>query len=318
MNYSKIYDALICKAKNRQDKVIYGEVHHIIPRCLGGNGSKDNLVLLTYREHFIAHLLLVKMYPNNTRLYFAFNCFSAKQRTVPFHNVSRELPKFSGRMFEKMKQEAKNRMLIDKEWRRNCSLHAIDTIWINNGEKNKRVKKDQIQFYLNKGWMRGRTYHKRKNNPEMYKKISTLLKGRKVEEEQIRKVKEWQKAHPRCWISKNKESKQIYLEELENCLKEGWTRGRNDLRSDDSDCVYVKCKNLVRKISKMDEFLYLENGWLKCNKEDYVRNSRNTYSFMCWMTNGKRNVRVSVHEISIFRSKGYREGRLYSRKEKSC
>ncbi len=36
----------------------YFEQHHIIPRSLGGSNRPDNLVLLTAREHFIAHLLL--------------------------------------------------------------------------------------------------------------------------------------------------------------------------------------------------------------------------------------------------------------------
>ena len=38
----------------------YFERHHIIPRSLGGNNSNENLVLLTPKEHFIAHLLLPK------------------------------------------------------------------------------------------------------------------------------------------------------------------------------------------------------------------------------------------------------------------
>jgi hypothetical protein len=37
------------------------ETHHIIPRSLQGQNSPDNLVKLSYREHFIAHLLLTKM-----------------------------------------------------------------------------------------------------------------------------------------------------------------------------------------------------------------------------------------------------------------
>lgn len=36
------------------------ERHHIVPKSLGGNNKPENLVLLTYREHFIAHWLLTK------------------------------------------------------------------------------------------------------------------------------------------------------------------------------------------------------------------------------------------------------------------
>lgn len=39
----------------------YTEIHHIIPRSMGGSDDHDNLVSLTPREHFICHLLLPKI-----------------------------------------------------------------------------------------------------------------------------------------------------------------------------------------------------------------------------------------------------------------
>ena len=64
MNYKQIYDNLINSRKllNRSKKTGTYESHHIIPKCLRGTNDKDNLVLLTPREHFIAHLLLTQMY----------------------------------------------------------------------------------------------------------------------------------------------------------------------------------------------------------------------------------------------------------------
>lgn len=70
MDYSRIYNELISNAKDR-DLTCYAEKHHIIPRCLDGNDSPDNLVNLTAREHFIAHLLLCKMNPNHKGLRLA-------------------------------------------------------------------------------------------------------------------------------------------------------------------------------------------------------------------------------------------------------
>lgn len=43
----------------------YFEKHHIIPKCLGGTNDFSNLVCLTAREHFICHLLLVKITTGN-------------------------------------------------------------------------------------------------------------------------------------------------------------------------------------------------------------------------------------------------------------
>ena len=79
MNYLSIYNLIISRAqlesrrKRKHDdvKYVYYEKHHIIPKCIGGLDKKDNLILLTAREHFVAHQLLVKIYPNNHGLVFA-------------------------------------------------------------------------------------------------------------------------------------------------------------------------------------------------------------------------------------------------------
>lgn len=63
MDYLNIYNQLILKRKNTTvDSETYTEVHHIIPRCMGGTDNKDNLVVLTAREHYIAHELLFRHY----------------------------------------------------------------------------------------------------------------------------------------------------------------------------------------------------------------------------------------------------------------
>ena len=60
MNYQKIYNQIIEKRKLEEPEG-YTENHHIIPKSLGGINTKDNLVRLTAREHFICHALLLKM-----------------------------------------------------------------------------------------------------------------------------------------------------------------------------------------------------------------------------------------------------------------
>ncbi|YP_010844128.1 homing endonuclease [Salmonella phage KM16] len=70
MNYALIYERLTSRAANR---VIdgYTESHHIIPKCMGGNNSDSNLVRLTPEEHYLAHQLLVRIYPNHKGLKYA-------------------------------------------------------------------------------------------------------------------------------------------------------------------------------------------------------------------------------------------------------
>lgn len=70
MNYLRIYTSLIDRAKNRVVSG-YTEKHHIVPKCLGGTESPDNLVDLTAREHYIAHWILAKCH-KNYKLIFAW------------------------------------------------------------------------------------------------------------------------------------------------------------------------------------------------------------------------------------------------------
>lgn len=57
--YKKWYFNIITNALSRQTEG-YCEMHHIIPRCMGGSDENHNLVALTAREHFICHILLTK------------------------------------------------------------------------------------------------------------------------------------------------------------------------------------------------------------------------------------------------------------------
>lgn len=60
--YASWYWSLINRAKSRSlPHHIYKERHHIIPRCMGGSNQSVNLVNLTAKEHYIAHLLLPHM-----------------------------------------------------------------------------------------------------------------------------------------------------------------------------------------------------------------------------------------------------------------
>lgn len=80
MDYLKHYNLLIERGLTRQTSV-YTENHHIIPRCLGGSDDESNLVQLTPEEHYVAHQLLVKIYPDNKNLAFAANMMCTNRPT---------------------------------------------------------------------------------------------------------------------------------------------------------------------------------------------------------------------------------------------
>jgi hypothetical protein len=95
MNYQRHYDQLMQKAK---DRVIIGyvEKHHIIPKSLGGSNAKSNIVSLTGREHFVAHMLLAKIHGKG--LWQAAIMMKNKSKVQTGRNVN-------GRLYEIARRE---------------------------------------------------------------------------------------------------------------------------------------------------------------------------------------------------------------------
>lgn len=63
MNPEKIYKNFIENRRAKEDSIEgYFEVHHILPRSLGGTDNPDNLIKLTASDHIFAHYLLAKIH----------------------------------------------------------------------------------------------------------------------------------------------------------------------------------------------------------------------------------------------------------------
>jgi len=132
MNYQKIYNSLIERGKNRKIE-FYTERHHIIPRCMGGLDNIDNLVDLTPEEHYLAHQLLVKIYPKNYAL------VKAAQMMIP----NRPSNKMYGWLRRKF-CDAQSKCQTGK----NNSQYG--TIWITNG-----IEQSKSFGEIPDGWQRG-------------------------------------------------------------------------------------------------------------------------------------------------------------------
>lgn len=102
MDYRKHYDLLCERAKTRQLDC-YTERHHVVPRCMGGDDSPDNLVDLTPEEHYVAHQLLVKMHPDHRGLVWAAHQMTKHQ------NGNRNGNKLYGWLKRKNQKIAKQR-----------------------------------------------------------------------------------------------------------------------------------------------------------------------------------------------------------------
>jgi hypothetical protein len=111
--YTKIYFQLI---ENAKTKLVEGYVerHHIVPKSLGGTDDENNLVVLTARQHFIAHLLLTKMIDGQNK-YKMYNAFS-KMLCVGKDNKERYLP--SSKFYEYSKKLMSEHMTINNPTKR--------------------------------------------------------------------------------------------------------------------------------------------------------------------------------------------------------
>jgi hypothetical protein len=120
MNYERIYTQLIDRAKTRKLEG-YKERHHIIPRCIGGTDDKTNLVDLTAREHFIAHKLLCKIYPNDKGIHLAVWAMVTWQSSK-----NSRIYKISSREYESIKMSVAT-VISEIQRNRKHSPHSKET-----------------------------------------------------------------------------------------------------------------------------------------------------------------------------------------------
>lgn len=200
MNYSKIYNNLVYqdKLKNRKkDNGEYFEEHHINPKCLGGGDDGDNLVLLTTREHYIAHKLLTKIYPDNRKILMAFH-FMVHGQQGQSMNLSSRVYEEARELFIKAQS---GRCLSDETKKKMSESHK--------GKKLSEKTKEKIR---NKAIGRKVTKETIKILSESHKGISPSNKGKKTgprSEEVKRQISEKMKGMKRPPRSKEHTQKII-------------------------------------------------------------------------------------------------------------
>jgi hypothetical protein len=175
--YSKLIQKAVDRNWSKTSSGCYVERHHIVPKSLGGTNKKDNLVYLTAREHFIAHLLLSKMYCGKDRLkmLFALNMFtrnpsgnsdrSIKSRTYEY--VRKEFSKAVSIIHSGLKKpksenhkrklsEARSKQVISAESYIKQAKVISSLVWMNNGIRSFRVMPSLVEKKLAEGLIFGR------------------------------------------------------------------------------------------------------------------------------------------------------------------
>ena len=95
--YHNTYFKIINRAQQRTlENNVKFEVHHIIPRSLGGSDNHDNLVKLTLKEHWICHRLLVKFLDDPVALRKMYNAL--------FMMAVKDYRTVNGRIYQHIKE----------------------------------------------------------------------------------------------------------------------------------------------------------------------------------------------------------------------
>jgi hypothetical protein len=152
MDYLKLYNNIIKTRKSRLEHTEYCEKHHILPKCLGGTDDSDNLVILTYREHYLAHWLLTKIYPKEPKIHYAFLCMlrdphgNRKLTSKMVHNIKTHYSEFK-RWHSKIENPGKSENSRKKAFVRMSS------------EENPMKKFQEKNPFLNNSFVKGRTWY---------------------------------------------------------------------------------------------------------------------------------------------------------------
>jgi hypothetical protein len=225
MNYQKIYNDLVERGKTRT-LAGYKERHHIVPKCMGGNDSKSNLVYLTAREHFIAHWLLVEIYPENTKLQYAF--WQMCNSNNPYQN--RYTP--SSRIYEYAKMLHSNNMHNLNKGKKFGPMSSETKQKISEKLRGKEsIKTEQWKRNISEGLKRSYDSGKRKKwnlgktmSKEYGEKISKAKKGMvgtnkgiPMSEEQKQKIRNTLLGHEVSESTKNKISQTLLNKPILTC-----------------------------------------------------------------------------------------------------
>lgn len=176
MNYKQIYDT-ICARGLTERHLDYYEKHHIIPKCLNGPDTNENLTKLTAREHYIAHWLLCKIYPKSWKIAHAFFWMAtsngATKRTITSVQYARAKDAMSkscslrskeyNPMWTKSAKEKQSirmrgdnnpsRKYPERHYLKNGGIGPSNECkWFNNGKDNKYFRSGDV---IPDGWTQG-------------------------------------------------------------------------------------------------------------------------------------------------------------------
>jgi hypothetical protein len=231
--YSKWYFRIINKAQDRIEVDGYTEKHHIIPKSLGGANNKTNIVKLTGREHFVVHLLLIRMVkPEDVyRMVHAIIRFTTKVNNSKEYELLRAyVSKFSqgkyncsyGKVWAYHKETKEIIYIPLKQFDATTHTRGLpeqrggfkNYMWITNGKEESLIPKNSA---IPQGWKNGRLFvHDNEHMKEMAQKRHTPEKDAEHSKKLLGRVQ--------IFNQETQKSKRIHSNELTKYLQMGWIK----------------------------------------------------------------------------------------------
>lgn len=297
MNFQSIYNNLIKKRKvlpasldsNISADTAF-EQHHIIPRSFGGLNNDDNLVELTLREHYIAHLLLYKIELANGNIDRADKMACALWFFI--NKKSKSVIKAGNSyVYEKI------RLAFIKAQR--------NKIMITDGKTIKKISKSSP---IPPGWTR---YYSLKNKIAVNKNNGQIVKFINASDEFS--MAGWNRGSGRKtsgssnmhWITNGTESKFI----LANApIPEGWRVGRC-FAQHNKGLVAIN-NGIINKYVKINSSDDIPPGW----QLGAMPTNNHAMIGRIWITNGEINKSIKPDQLI---PEGWRRGRCGVEKNKT-
>lgn len=306
LHYWNRYVNFISNIQNKgKRKLQYKEKHHIIPKCIDETlyTNKDNIIILTPREHYIVHKILSYCYKPNTNEYnrLIFALFAMSKLKMKCHK--RSDIKITSKDYEQLRiRYSIARKLYMKQHINDDKYSKLKgkgqpsankgMIWITNGINNKYINKEDIipdgwykgcsqikhdeswKQSLKDSWQKNKENRVGKNHP-MYGK-GYLLQGNKNGRFGVK----------RKYMNNGLKNKMVKLTEVDTYLVNGWKLGMIEQTSH-KDKIAINKNDEVKYVNSKDLNIYLQKGWSKGNPKTAHKGINNpSYGKICVNKNG--------------------------------
>lgn len=93
----------LIKSRDVNRELEYSENHHILPKSLfpEHKDNSDNIIALTAKEHYLAHRILLRVFPKSIEMFYAFWCMCNGWQNTKDHK--RHIPFVSSRLYSELK-----------------------------------------------------------------------------------------------------------------------------------------------------------------------------------------------------------------------